>query len=112
VDAVGLTSATPVQGSDIAIEVAGDGVVLNGSANLDATDAHPRGFAQTIRSSLNESSPNFTEIVTLRGRCDGSRNAPGSLLMLASPSSDLFSEALATPQKFLSRYSAITHTLC
>jgi uncharacterized surface protein with fasciclin (FAS1) repeats len=35
--AVGLTSATTVQGSDGAIEVAGDGVVLNGSANLDAT---------------------------------------------------------------------------
>lgn len=37
-DVVGLTSATTVQGEDIAIEVVGDGVVLNGSANVTATD--------------------------------------------------------------------------
>ena len=38
-DVVGLTSATSVQGSDIAIEVVDGGVVLNGSANVVTTDA-------------------------------------------------------------------------
>ncbi len=37
-DVVGLTSATSVQGSDIAIEVVDGGVVLNGSANVVTTD--------------------------------------------------------------------------
>ena len=37
-DVVGLTSATSVQGSDIGIEVVDGGVVLNGSANVIATD--------------------------------------------------------------------------
>jgi len=37
-DVVGLTSATTVQGSDISIEVVDGGVVLNGSANVVATD--------------------------------------------------------------------------
>ena len=37
-DVVGLDSATSVQGSDIAIEVVDGGVVLNGSANVVATD--------------------------------------------------------------------------
>lgn len=37
-DVVGLTSATTVQGSDIAIAVSGGGVVLNGSANVVTTD--------------------------------------------------------------------------
>ncbi len=37
-DVVGLTSATSVQGSDIAIEIVDGGVVLNGSANVVATD--------------------------------------------------------------------------
>ncbi|MDJ0497184.1 MAG: fasciclin domain-containing protein [Acidimicrobiia bacterium] len=37
-DVVGLTSATSVQGSDIGIEVVDGGVVLNGSANVVATD--------------------------------------------------------------------------
>ncbi len=37
-DVVGLSSATSVQGSDIAIEVVDGGVVLNGSANVVATD--------------------------------------------------------------------------
>jgi uncharacterized surface protein with fasciclin (FAS1) repeats len=37
-DVVGLTSATTVQGSDIAIEVVDGGVVLNGSANVITTD--------------------------------------------------------------------------
>lgn len=37
-DVVGLSSATSVQGSDIAIEVVDGGVVLNGSANVIATD--------------------------------------------------------------------------
>ena len=37
-DVVGLTSATTVQGSDIAIEVVGGGVVLNGNVNVTATD--------------------------------------------------------------------------
>lgn len=37
-DVVGLTSATTVQGSTIAIEVVGGGVVLNGSTNVVATD--------------------------------------------------------------------------
>lgn len=37
-DVVGLESATSVQGSDIAIEVVDGGVVLNGSANVVATD--------------------------------------------------------------------------
>ena len=37
-DVVTLTSATTLQGSDIAIEVVGDGVVLNGSVNVTATD--------------------------------------------------------------------------
>ena len=37
-DVVGLTSATTVQGSDIAIAVVGGGVVLNGNVNVTATD--------------------------------------------------------------------------
>jgi uncharacterized surface protein with fasciclin (FAS1) repeats len=37
-DVVGLTSATSVQGGDIAIEVVDGGVVLNGSSNVIATD--------------------------------------------------------------------------
>lgn len=37
-DVVGLESATTVQGDDIAIEVVDGGVVLNGSANVVATD--------------------------------------------------------------------------
>jgi uncharacterized surface protein with fasciclin (FAS1) repeats len=37
-DVVGLTSATSVQGGNIAIEVVDGGVVLNGSANVVATD--------------------------------------------------------------------------
>jgi uncharacterized surface protein with fasciclin (FAS1) repeats len=37
-DVVGLDSATTVQGQDIAIEVVDGGVVLNGSANVVATD--------------------------------------------------------------------------
>jgi len=37
-DVVSLESATSVQGSDIAIEVVDGGVVLNGSANVIATD--------------------------------------------------------------------------
>ena len=37
-DVVSLESATTVQGSDIAIEVVDGGVVLNGSANVVATD--------------------------------------------------------------------------
>lgn len=37
-DVVGLETATTVQGSDIAIEVVDGGVVLNGSANVVATD--------------------------------------------------------------------------
>ncbi len=37
-DVVGLDSATTVEGSDIAIEVVDGGVVLNGSANVVATD--------------------------------------------------------------------------
>ena len=37
-DVVGLDSATTVQGDDIAIEVVDGGVVLNGSANVVATD--------------------------------------------------------------------------
>jgi uncharacterized surface protein with fasciclin (FAS1) repeats len=37
-DVVGLTSATTVQGSDIAIEVVDGGVVLNGGSNVIATD--------------------------------------------------------------------------
>ena len=37
-DVVGLDAATPVQGSDISIEVVDGGVVLNGSSNVVATD--------------------------------------------------------------------------
>ena len=37
-DVVGLTSATSVQGEDIAIEVVDGGVVLNGGSNVTATD--------------------------------------------------------------------------
>lgn len=37
-DVVGLTSATTVQGSDIAITIDGETVVLNGSANVVTTD--------------------------------------------------------------------------
>ncbi len=37
-DVVALSAATSVQGSDIAIEVVDGGVVLNGSANVIATD--------------------------------------------------------------------------
>lgn len=37
-DVVGLTSATSVQGSDIAIEVVDGGVVLNGASNVVTTD--------------------------------------------------------------------------
>lgn len=37
-DVVGLDSATSVQGEDISIEVVDGGVVLNGSANVVATD--------------------------------------------------------------------------
>ena len=37
-DVVGLESATTVQGADIAIEVIDGGVVLNGTANVVATD--------------------------------------------------------------------------
>ena len=37
-DVVGLDSATTVQGEDISIEVIDGGVVLNGSANVVATD--------------------------------------------------------------------------
>lgn len=37
-DVVGLSSATTVQGEDIAITVDGDSVVLNGSANVVTTD--------------------------------------------------------------------------
>lgn len=37
-DVIGLDSATTVQGQDIAIEVVDGGVVLNGSANVVATD--------------------------------------------------------------------------
>ncbi len=37
-DVVGLSSATTVQGEDIAIEVVDGGVVLNGSSNVIATD--------------------------------------------------------------------------
>ena len=37
-DVVGLSSATSVQGADIAIEVVDGGVVLNGTANVVTTD--------------------------------------------------------------------------
>ncbi|MBT8203029.1 MAG: fasciclin domain-containing protein [Acidimicrobiia bacterium] len=37
-DVVGLTSATTVQGEDIAIEVVDGGVLLNGNANVTTTD--------------------------------------------------------------------------
>jgi uncharacterized surface protein with fasciclin (FAS1) repeats len=37
-DVIGLDSATTMQGQDIAIEVVDGGVVLNGSANVVATD--------------------------------------------------------------------------
>ena len=52
-DVVGLSSATSAQGEDIAIEVVDGGVVLNGSANVTATDVEAsNGVVHVIDSVL------------------------------------------------------------
>ncbi|NNC92342.1 MAG: fasciclin domain-containing protein [Acidimicrobiia bacterium] len=52
-DVVGLSSATSVQGDDIAIEVVDGGVVLNGTTNVTATDVEAsNGVVHVIDSVL------------------------------------------------------------
>ena len=61
-DVVGLSSATSVQGDDIAIEVVDGGVVLNGTVNVTATDVEAsNGVVHVIDSVLLPPSLSSTE---------------------------------------------------